>query len=162
MSKNAGVCKLCLSPYRAEVLALKAQKLPIRKIYNKYANPMGYTGSVYGLNMLIRRHIAAKHNNKAILLPDKKHNITPATIEAFSQKMLDLGMMKVENINPDNPMDMANLRLGDVVAAQKLSLEAKKLRLTEDAMDVMLGKMFAPPSLNESSVEGEIVSDTAR
>jgi hypothetical protein len=48
--------------------------------------------------------------------------------------------------------------LKDVIQAQKLVLDSKKLKLTEDAMTAMLGKLFAPPTLQV--IDGEVVNES--
>lgn len=124
---------------------------------------MGYKAGNKAFYMCIRRHLQQGHRADAILLTKDvkiKPSLTKATIEEFGQRMLELGMVKLDQIDPDNPASMLGVKLSDVVAAQKLSLEAKKLKLTEDAMTAMMGKLFAPPNLNKEMVtEGEVVDD---
>lgn len=144
-----------MSPYRNEIIGARKQGVPIGKLYVKYAPLMGYTAKKESFEQMLSRHNKDGHNVEAIMMPTAPGSavaITPATIENFGQKMLEIGMAKIENADPNK------VALKDVIAAQALVLNSRKLRLTEDAMMLALGKMFAPPELNkENAVEGEVV-----
>lgn len=154
-------CKLCLSPYRNEVLSLYKNRVKVPVIYRKLAAPMNYHSTMPAFRQMIVRHVKEKHKVQAVVLPNNKNGLTRASIEEFAQRFLDLGMVKLSQIDPNNPEDLKNVRFREVVAAQKLFLDSKKLKLTEDAMGIMLGKMFAPPSLRGKVVEGELVDGSS-
>lgn len=140
-----GVCKVCLSPYRKELVTLINQGWSAGQLYEKYAPLMNYTSKKQSLYILIKRHINDKHSEEAVVLPQK--GARAATIENFGQRMLELGMMKLENATPEN------IDFKDITAAQKLVLDSRKLKLNETAFDLMMSKLFAPPELQV--IEGE-------
>lgn len=146
-----GICRLCLSPYRSEIVKLVNQGVVFKRIYDKYAPLMNYTFGDRGFYMMTRRHIKDQHKEEGLIVPQTDNKVSPATIENFAQRMLDLGMQKIEDVEPDT------IALKDVISAQKLLLDSKKLRLSENAMDLMLGKLFAPPQLN--IIDGELEMD---
>lgn len=148
-------CNLCLSPYRTEIISAHKQGVPIGKLYEKYAPLMGYKAKKKSLYIMIFRHIKEQHNPDAIYVPPPEGSVGkagPATIENFGKRMLELGMSKIETMNPNN------VQLKDVIASQKLVLDSKKLKLAENAFELMLGKMFAPPELNRGeAIEGDVI-----
>lgn len=101
--------------------------------------------------MLVRKHVTQNHNTDAIVVVDPTGNVTPATIENFGQRMLELGMAKIQNADP------STIQLKDVVAAQRLILDSKKLKLSENALESMLGQLFGPKIDPSKALEGELV-----
>ena len=142
---------LCLSPYRKEVTSLYKQGTNASKIYRKYNVLMNYTASPKAFYMLVRKHVEQNHNTDAIIVADPTGNVTPATIENFGQRMLELGMAKIQNADP------STVQLKDVVAAQRLILDSKKLKLSENALESMLGQLFGPKIDPSKALEGELV-----
>ena len=142
------MCFICLSPYRKEVLALRAQGVPYLRIWKKYATLMNYPSSDQAFGILIAKHIRLAHKPQgSILLPQlKREGQTPVNIENFAQKMLELGVAKIEGMTPEQ------VQLKDVVAANKLLLESKKLKLNESEFQLTMAKLFAPPII---AIEGE-------
>lgn len=149
--KKQRPCMLCLSPYRKEIVSLYKQGSDTSKIYRKYNVLMNYTASPKAFYMLVRKHVTQNHNTDAIVVVDPTGNITPATIENFGQRMLELGMAKIQNADP------SAIQLKDVVAAQRLILDSKKLKLSENALESMLGQLFGPKIDPSKALEGELV-----
>lgn len=106
---------------------------------------MKYDRPKINFRTMVKNHIVKKHNvGIAVYEHGKK-----TTIEAFGTRMLELGMAKIEGMTP------GEVALKDVIQAQKLVLDSKKLKLDEGAMMIMLGKLFGPTNL----MEGEVVEE---
>lgn len=144
-------CTICTSPYGKEVTSYWKNTFPKVKVFDKYKGLLGYTGEMKNFRMIMRTHIL-KHNQpwrQAIILRNPKGDpvtVTQATVENFGQKVLEMGMAKISSMPPED------IKLHEVISAQRLVLDSKKLKLSEDMMMVMLGKLFGP-ELN--IVEGE-------
>lgn len=145
-----GICKICLSPYRKELVSLFKQGYATTEIYMRYAKKMGYTSSKQAFYVLLKTHVAREHSTEAVLVP-KEQGVSTASIESFGQKMLEMGMIKIQGMNPED------VPLKDVIQAQKLVLESKKVKIGEGAMMLMMRKMFAPPELNTEVIDGTTV-----
>lgn len=141
-------CKICLSPYRDEIIELRKKNTPYKDIYKKYSKLMDYKAPVISFNQLVAKHIKQKHNLKVTVIPNELKK-TVVNLEAFAQRMLELGTQKLDG------MEAKDISFNDVLQAQKVVLESKKLKLTEDAMVSMMRKMFAPPEVNV--IEGTVV-----
>ena len=147
------ICKICLTPYRKEIAAAWNQGIKKKNIFEKYAPLMGYTGNFDAWYAMANRHFKENHKADAIILPTPEgsaNKVTTATIEQFGQRMLELGMAKIEHLTPDQ------VKLKDVIAAQKLILDSKKIKMSEDAMTLMMAEFFAPPIEGKVLEEGKI------
>lgn len=148
-------CIFCFSPYRKEIIELRQKKVSVFRIYTDYKDKMGYEASYVAFNKVLTRHMVQKHKSDGIIVTVPGSKLTPHSIESFGKRMLELGMAKIES------MDSSEVKLKDVIQAQKLVLDSKKLKLTENAMELMMAKMFAPPSIQMEDivdpVEGELV-----
>jgi hypothetical protein len=145
--KRSRPCFICLSPFKNEVVSLRKKGVPALQIYNKLAKQMRYDKSEERFADCLTGHIRDKHLFAGLIIPENATRA--ATLENFAQKMLEMGMEKIST------MDSSQVAIKDVVSSQKLLLDSKKLKLTEDAMMGMLAKLFAPPKLQV--IEGETV-----
>ncbi len=98
-----------------------------------------------------------KHHNPGTIIvptpPNSAQPVTSATIENFGKKFLELGMAKLETATPDQ------VKFQEVISAQKLVLDSRKLKLSEDALTLMLGRLFGPKLEKREFIEGEVVGD---
>lgn len=148
MKKN--MCMICLSPFKREMVTLHNNGTPVSVIYKRYKDKLNYTASQTAFYQLLIRHKKGGHKGDALYIPQLDSQIKSATIEEFGKRMLDLGMAKIENLDPKD------VPLKDVISAQKLVLDAKKLKVTEDAMTAMMSKLFAPKINPLEVIEGEV------
>jgi hypothetical protein len=107
---------------------------------------------------MVRRHIKEKHGASNItMIQFQKDSVVVqpgVTIESFAQKLLEMGSIKVQQMNPDE------VALKDVIAAQKLLIEKQKVKLTEDQMMLQMAKLFGPQV--PEPIEGETVDGNPR
>ena len=148
--KKQSKCFICLSPYRKEVVSLRNQGISYARIWRKYAVLMNYSATTQAFALILGNHIRSKHKSDAILIPGEgtPRIIKNATVESFAQRMLELGIAKVDGMTPETT------QLKDVISAQKLLIESKKLKLNEGEFAITMAKMFAPPM---APIEGELV-----
>lgn len=148
------ICKICVSPYRKEIVALHKQGYNSKDIYIRYSKKLDYKASPNAFYKLIYSHVKNNHKEDAVLVRGEANSsLSAATLENFGQRMLELGMAKIETLDP------TQVALKDVISAQKLILDSKKLKLGEGALMLMMRKMFAPPELNElkGAIDGTTV-----
>ncbi len=149
-----GMCRICLSPYRKEIVSAYKEGISSRRLYKKYAPLMNYNSKPASFAKILQRHIKDEHNEDAIVIPsapDSAIQVKRATLEGYAMRMLDLGMAKADNSTP------GDIKFRDVNQAVKLQLDAQKLKIAEDAMALAMAKMFGPPIAGE--VIGEGVED---
>lgn len=151
MGRTKSPCILCLSIYRSELSALYTQGVSTVTIWEKYKEKLKYKAGKKAFYQLIRRHVTMNHSEKAVILPEESRGVTSVTIEKFGQRMLEMGMQKIDTMTPET------IQLKDVISAQKLVLDSKKIKIGEEAMLLMMRKMFAPPELNTEVIDGTTV-----
>lgn len=144
-------CRICLSPYYDEIINLWNQKTPHVQIYHKYAPKLNYQESAHAFEALVWRCIRNEHKQKGIIIsttnaPDTAVKPSAVSISNFAKRYLELGMEKLST------MSSSEIKMQDVINAQRLALEEKKVKISEDVMMIQMGKMFGTP--------GEIIDAT--
>jgi hypothetical protein len=152
-------CALCHSPYREEIeKQWTSKKVPRTVIFNSYISKLPIKPSFGNFYGMVRRHIKEKHGASNItMIQFQKDSVVVqpgVTIESFAQKLLEMGSIKVQQMNPDE------VALKDVIAAQKLLIEKQKVKLTEDQMMLQMAKLFGPQV--PEPIEGETVDGNPR
>ena len=127
---------------------MRKQLIPWRMIFEKDRKLMNYKYVLPAFTKVVSIHVTEDHKSSYSVIPSDLAK-SAATVDAFAQRMLELGTQKLEGMTPDK------LSFRDVFDSQRMLQESKKLKMTEDAMLVMMRKMFAPPNVNfiESEVE---------
>lgn len=142
------ICQLCVSPYRSEILKVWDEGYPRKLIYQKYKPLMQYKGLEISFVQMVWRHKRQNHQVKAIVLPTQVEKMARrANLESVVQKLTDLAALKLESMTPED------VKLRDVFGGHKTLIESKKLKLTEDAMTIALGKLFGPANVIDGEVE---------
>ena len=145
------VCTLCLSPYREEIKRAYGNGFKHRMVYEKYSPLMKYKGDFNAWKQMVWRH--KDHNYQgSTLLPGSMEKTKKGDLRTLVEGLTDLGVRKMETMDP------GDIKFRDVFQAHKTEIEYRKLRLSEDAMMIALGKLFGPP-LEGKVVEGEEVKD---
>lgn len=147
-------CAICQSPFRDELESLwKNPKVKRMQLYNKYIGSLPIKQTFGNWYAMMRRHVNEKHgkaNQIIVKFNNDSELANPQhTVESFAQKLLELGMVKVQSMNP------GDVAIKDVIQAQRLLIEKDKLKMGQDTMMLQMAKLFAPPGI----VEGEEVSD---
>ena len=149
----AQYCRVCSSPYRREIdEALKAGIIR-RKIYDRYAPLLHYEYSEHSWGVMLSRHKNHKPYDGAILVPTpigSAIQVKRVTLETYTKKMLELGIDKANETTPDK------VKFQDVNNAIKLSLDAQKIKIAENALELQMAKMFGPTIQGEEVEEGEV------
>jgi len=142
------VCTFCASPYRDEIVTLWKQGVGRRIVYEKYAPLMKYTAKFRSFGNLMYHHLQHKTNNNLILTTADKRKIH--TIDTIADRFTELLGERAKTMKPED------VTVKDYSAAQKVAIENRKLKLTEDMMEIQLSKIFGPPLVGEIQ-EGEVV-----
>ncbi len=111
---------------------------------------MKYKGQKNSFENLMYLHLRHKTNNNLILTTGEKRKLH--TIETIADKFTELLGEKVATMNPED------VKVKDYAAAQKVVTENRKLKLTEDMMEIQLSKIFGPPILGEIQEADELGS----
>lgn len=174
MQESFARCVICNSPHRDEMEKLVRNRYSKPTVAHLYADlhSMAEDSFYRSLRLhfnkkhppaLEKLNIApniikkAKENYQAanpqipVKITDDEEKL-PMTKELYAQRLLELGFDK-SLMNPNS------IKHKDVIAAQKLLIEEKKLKVTEDAMKVSMMKFMAGLALPEDVVEGEVEED---
>lgn len=148
----AGVCTLCLSPYREEIKRAYGNGFKHRTVFEKYSPLMKYKGDFLAWKQMVWRHKDHNYSGVTLLPADAAGRKAKATLETLVEGLTELGMRKLETASPENTS------WSDIFKGHQTQIAARKLKLGEDAMAAVIGKMFGPPIKGEvvdAVVEGE-------
>jgi hypothetical protein len=153
----AGICKICLSPYRSEIERLWKQGVKRVQIYRKYKSLIPYEATESSFTRLMTRHWHHRHRTNAILAVSPKDSAQPVSrvaIEQFLQGVVDLGASVLQNTRPEDLKPKDGIDLG--LRAGRLIFDARRVKLSEDAMALVMAEVFGPPLKVEN---GEVVEE---
>lgn len=148
----SGVCTLCLSPYREEVKRAYTNGFKHRVVWEKYRGLMKYKGDFNAWKQMVWRHKDHKYEGSTLLPLDANGRKAKATLETLVDGLTELGMRKLETASPENTS------WNDIFKAHQTKIAAQKLKIGEDAMNKIIGQLFAPP-IKGVVVEGEEVDE---
>lgn len=131
------VCQLCFSPYRDELLGLWKKNVDRKQLYEKYKPLMKYEGKYLSFRELVKRHIKSHKEAEDMIVPQGAGHIKH-TIETIADKFTDLLGKKAEKLKPED------ISVRDYSQVHRVVTEAKKIKLTESAMQIQLAKLFGP------------------
>ena len=126
---------------------MRKQLIPWRRVFEKYRKLMNYKSALPAFTKVVSLHINEDHKTTYSVIHSDLAK-SAATVDAFAQRMLELGTEKLSK------MEAKDITFNDVINSQRMLQESKKLKMTEDAMLIMMRKMFAPPNVN--FIEGEV------
>lgn len=155
-------CAVCKSPQRKEIERLWKDRNNVRsKLWEKFRPALVGVSSYESFSHIMHKHTRDKHaeQNEVVIAIQKNAGILApeVTIESFALKMLELGSIKVSNMSPDE------IKLKDVIAAQKLMLDKQKISLSEDMMAIKMAELFGgvqPIQGEEVITDAEILGYT--
>ena len=141
-------CMLCTSPYRDEFLLAwkQVRKGKKMRVYEKYAPLMKYNSTFHAFQVMVYKHLNYHKEFEQIITPQTPEGEHHSSVEEVVQRLTDLAGIKALSLDPKD------LKFRDVWAGQKVLIEAKKLRLTEDALMIALSKMFGPTILEGEEI----------
>ena len=151
--KQKHICKFCLSPFREQIEREVDLKIPRDIIYDKYSILMSHpfaTRDSFKGGLIY--HLAHTNQRGGTTLQRTMKKLEGVDIQTLLEKLLILANAKVENMSPKE------LKLNEVFQGQKVILEIKKQKMHEDAVHLMLAKLFGPKLIEkEKAQEGEVV-----
>lgn len=149
------ICSLCLSPYKDEILAQYGRGIRTRAVYEKYRDLMKLEVSQEAFHKTVLKHIKEQHDAKNLALGQTVYEMVQkkASLEGVVDKLTNLADLKVNSMKPED------VKLRDVFSGHKVLIESRKLKLTEDAMEIAMTKLFGPPVIQGEVVISELESD---
>jgi hypothetical protein len=140
-------CKVCRSPYRAEIEALASRKVTRQDIARKYH--VLFTTTERALWQVLERHFNKKH--PPVLLDVTPLEVGHKPIENFDEFAQNLLIAGGKNIL-DHPEKVTP---NHVIAAKRTQIEETKARNQIDATKLMFLKFFR----GNIPIEGEIIDE---
>lgn len=179
-TKTFKPCKVCLSPYRAQIEAAWKRSSPIQRdsklknqLFQKYHTEFG-TNDHYNFNTHLNKHFAKAHYNRAKLLlnfqtpPDspfskeyemdaramQKANVSLAEL---SQSLLNIGAQMAEYYT-EHPLDaVQNLNFRDIMAAQDSITKRMMVETQKDMVKIQMARLFSGQMPKEFKfIDGEL------
>jgi hypothetical protein len=144
------LCIICKSTYCTDIEKAIRKHTPRIEIYKQYAKLINYTGSELSFYVTMNRHWHHKKEN-TITTGDNKTGIS---IQELVTKVRNIYGDKLNTMTPEELM--REIKLKDVFAGEKVLIEAKKVKMQEEAMELMMAKLFGPVLEGVTIEEGEI------
>ena len=135
------LCAICVSVYEQEIAELLRKGVSIAFICHKYKPLLDYKYNDHAFRAVIYRH------KKHIKIGEKQKRYS---VEDIVGKMTDMAGEKLENMTPED------VKFGEVFQGHRTLIEKQKVKLSESAMILALGKLFGPPII------GEIIDEPKR
>lgn len=139
------MCKICLSPYKDELMRAYKQGFPRKILWEKY-NPLIWgglgkrKGVVFGAFLqAIYRH--GKHGDSGVVVVQTKNTGIKRDLTGIVKMVNELYSRKLETMGPED------ISVKDFSAANKLLLDEKKLKLDQNEQMIELAKLFGIPEV---------------
>lgn len=150
------LCTICKSNHRKDIETAIKNNTQRIEIFNKYAPLLNYLSTPNSFYVLLHRHW--KHR--------KREDKTQVSIEggtgtiAINSLVDRVRQIYGEKLNTMTPEElMKEIKLRDVYQGERILIEARKVKMQQEAMETMMAKLFGPKLIDGEEVqEGEIVS----
>lgn len=143
------ICKICLSPYRDEMMRAFKAGFPRRMLYEKY-KPLVWMKSPIQENSFYQalyKHM--KHKLPGAFIVQVKNTVGQDT-QGIAKMMTQLYAKKVETMTPDD------VTTKDYIGVNKLVIDEQKLSLDKNSQMLEFAKIFGIPDVEPIVViEGE-------
>ena len=137
----SGICKICLSPYRDEIVKAWKNHFPRKLLYEKYKpiiwGKSKLTFESFAQSMM--RH--GKHNPPGVVVVGDGSPSVKRDTMGIAKMITELYAKKVEGMTPDD------ITTKDYVAVNKLLIEEKKLKLDQNEQMMALASLFGVPEI---------------
>lgn len=145
--KTIRPCRICKSPYRAEMEFLVGQKYSPNMVAKKYCQK--FDCAAPNLYLMLQRHIKDEHPPLLDETPPKEP-VRGESFEDYANQLLKVGL------SPDL-MNAKKVSHAQVISAKRALLEEKKVNNEINAQKLAFMKFFrgVPPN----AIEGEVVDE---
>lgn len=136
----AALCKICISPYREELMRAWGNHFPHRMLHEKYKPLIWMKDSLTfkSFEQAVYKH--QKHKNPGVVVLQTTGTVGKDT-QGIAKMFTNLMARKLETMGPED------ITVKDYVAANKLVLEEKKLQLGAQEQMLQLAKLFGIPEV---------------
>ena len=143
------LCKICLSPYREEMMRAFKAGFARRLLYEKYG-PLMWGKDVPTLKSFLQAlYKHQKHKLPGVFVVQSTNHVGQDTT-GIAKMMTQLYAKKVESMSPED------VSTKDYVAVNKLVIDEAKLSLDKNAQMLEFAKIFGIPEVMEPQIiDGE-------
>ena len=139
----AAMCKICISPYREELMRAWNNHFPRKLLYEKYKPLIWLKGPLTeaSFHQAIYKH--REHKNPGVVVLQTTGGSVGRDTQGIAKMFTQLMSRKLETMSPED------ISVKDYVAVNKLVLEEKKLQLDKNEQMLALAKLFGVPEVDE-------------
>lgn len=144
------LCRICLSPYREELMRAWKAGFPRKQLYEKY-KPLIWQGKNLNLDSFLQacyKHI--KHKPPQVVVVQSENGAIKKDTQGIAKMLTELYARKLEGMTPEEVTGK------DYYQANKLVLEEQKLSLDKNAQMLEFAKIFGIPEIIEPIIGEEI------
>ncbi len=143
------MCKICLSPYKEELLRAWNSHFPRKMLYEKYKPLIWLKGPLTFMSFQQAIYKHRDHKNPGVVVLQTTGGSVGKDTQGIARMFTNLMSRKLETMNPED------ITVKDYVAANKLVLEEKKLKLDEKEQMLAIAKLFGIPEIVEPIIGEE-------
>ena len=161
--KEFNPCAICLSKYRYQIEQAWQSEVRKKDIADKYTPLLKYSRGDAFVSAA-KRHMIPKHFKESKKFPyfaappGSEHALTKTSLEDLAQGLMDIGGNMVDYYKKNPLIARKELRIIDVLKAQDVVTNRMKVANEQDALKLMMGKMFG--GFMPEVVDGEVVDES--
>ena len=137
----AAMCKICISPYREELMRAWGAHFPRKLLHEKYQPLIWGKHKITFLSFVQAVRLHTKHKTPGVVVLQTTGGSVGKDITGIAKMFTNLMAQKLETMGPED------ITTKDYVAANKLVLDEKKLKLDQNEQMMELAKLFGIPEI---------------
>lgn len=143
------MCRICLSPYREELMRAWNAHFPRKQLYEKY-KPLIWQGKSLGFeSFLTAVYKHTKHKPPQVVVVQSENGAVKKDTQGIAKMMTELYARKLEGLGPED------ITTKDYVSVNKLVIDEQKLSLDKNAQMLEFAKIFGIPEVVEPIIGEE-------
>ena len=143
------MCRICLSPYREELVRAWKAGFPRKQLYEKY-KPLIWQDKSLNLDSFLQAcYKHSKHKPPQVVVVQSENGTVRKDSQGIAKMMTELYARKLEGLGPED------ITTKDYVSVNKLVIDEQKLNLDKNAQMLEFAKIFGIPEVLEPVIEGE-------
>lgn len=137
----AAMCKICISPYREELMRAWGAHFPRKLLHEKYQPLIWGKHKITFASFAQAVRLHKDHKTPGVVILQTTGGSVGKDLNGIAKMITSLYAEKVEKMSSDD------ITTKDYVAVNKLVLEEKKLKLDEKEQMMELAKLFGIPEI---------------
>lgn len=149
-NRSMKMCRICLSPYREELMRAFKAGFPRKQLWEKYKPLIWQNKNLKFESFLQGIYKHEKHKLPQVVVVQSENGAVKKDSQGIAKMMTELYARKLEGLGPED------ITTKDYVAVNKLVLDEQKLSLDKNAQMLEFAKIFGIPEVIQPVIEGDM------